>query len=97
MYTWEMVNFINERNRYIGGDDLLDVYKRQATDNSYQEFISNITGNTKCYAHVECDAIIKGEGQVKAVPELSLIHIYRSRWPIRNRILKFDSKALLPT
>lgn len=41
-----------------------------ATDNSYQEFISNITGNTKCYAHVECDAIIKGNGQVKAVPEI---------------------------
>lgn len=41
-----------------------------ATDNSYQEFISNIIGNTKCYAHVECDAIIKGEGQVKAVPEI---------------------------
>lgn len=41
-----------------------------ATDHSYQEFISNITGNTKCYAHVECDAIIKGEGQVKAVPEI---------------------------
>ena len=41
-----------------------------AIDNSYQEFISNITGNTKCYAHVECDAIIKGEGQVKAVPEI---------------------------
>ena len=41
-----------------------------ATDNSYQEFISNITGNTKCYAHVECDAIIKGEGKVKAVPEI---------------------------
>lgn len=41
-----------------------------ATDNSYQEFISNITGNTKCYAHVECDAIIKGNGKVKAVPEI---------------------------
>lgn len=41
-----------------------------ATDNSYQEFISNITGNTKCYAHVECDAIIKENGQVKAVPEI---------------------------
>ena len=25
MYTWEMVNFINERNRYIGGDDLLTI------------------------------------------------------------------------
>ena len=41
-----------------------------ATDNSYQEFVSNITGNTKCYAHVECDAIIKGKGKVKAVPEI---------------------------
>ena len=41
-----------------------------ATNNSYQEFISNITGNTKCYAHVECDAIIKDNGKVKAVPEI---------------------------
>lgn len=41
-----------------------------ATDDSYQEFISNITGNSKCYAHVECDAIIKGNGKVKAVPEI---------------------------
>ena len=37
---------------------------------STQEFTSNITGNTKCYAHVECDAIIKDEGQVKAIPEI---------------------------
>lgn len=41
-----------------------------ATDASYQEFISNITGNTKCYAHVECDAIIKENGKVKAIPEI---------------------------
>ena len=41
-----------------------------ATNESYQEFISNITGNTKCYAHVECDAIIKENGKVKAVPEI---------------------------
>lgn len=41
-----------------------------ATNDSYQEFISNITGNTKCYAHVECDAIIKENGQVKAIPEI---------------------------
>ncbi len=25
MYTWEMVNFINERNGYIGGDDLTTI------------------------------------------------------------------------
>lgn len=41
-----------------------------ATDTSYQEFISKITGNTKSYAHVECDAIIKENGQVKAIPEI---------------------------
>ena len=41
-----------------------------ATDNSYQEFISNITGEAKCYAHVECDAFIKDNGKVKAIPEI---------------------------
>ena len=41
-----------------------------ATDSSYQEFLSNITGNTKCYAHVECDAILKDDGKVKAIPEI---------------------------
>ena len=41
-----------------------------ATENSYQEFISDITGNAPSYAHVECDAIIKGNGQVKAIPEI---------------------------
>lgn len=41
-----------------------------AENSSYQEFVSNVTGNTKCYAHIECDAIIKGEGKVKAIPEI---------------------------
>lgn len=41
-----------------------------ATENSKQEFISKIVGNTKCFAHVECDAIIKDEAEVKAIPEI---------------------------
>ena len=41
-----------------------------AEGSSTQKFTSNITGNTKCYAHVECDAIIKDEGKVKAIPEI---------------------------
>lgn len=41
-----------------------------ATDDSYQEFFSNIIGENKCYAHVECDAILKNNGQVKAIPEI---------------------------
>lgn len=42
-----------------------------ATDNSKQEFISKVLGNTKCYAHVECDAIIKDNGKVIAIPEIN--------------------------
>ena len=52
-----------------------------ATDNSTQEFVSKIHGNSKCFAHVECDAIVKDSAKVKAVPainannvEANLIH-----------------------
>lgn len=41
-----------------------------ATGNSYQEFRSNVTGNSLCFAHVECDAILMDEGKVKAIPEI---------------------------
>ncbi len=41
-----------------------------AQDESKQEFVSKILGNTKCYAHVECDAIIKDNGKVVAIPEI---------------------------
>ena len=46
-----------------------------ATNSSYQEFNSNIIGNTKSYAHVECDAIIKDSASVKAVPEIYANHV----------------------
>lgn len=41
-----------------------------AKEESKQEFYSNIEGNTECYGHVECDAIIMDNGVVKAVPEI---------------------------
>ena len=41
-----------------------------AKENSKQEFFSNVEGNTECYGHVECDAIIMDKGMVKAVPEI---------------------------
>ena len=61
-------NFIVELN---GENASTHVTSRSvATEKSYQEFVSKVTGNTKSYAHVECDAIIKEEGQVKAIPEI---------------------------
>ena len=41
-----------------------------ATENSKQKFISRVYGNTKCFAHVECDAIIKDSAKVIAIPEI---------------------------
>ena len=41
-----------------------------ATENSKQVFNSNIEGNTKCFGHVECDAIIKDNGKVTAIPQI---------------------------
>lgn len=42
-----------------------------AKENSYQEFVSNVSGNTKCFGHVECDAIIMDNGKVVAIPKIS--------------------------
>ena len=42
-----------------------------ATENSKQKFISRVYGNTKCFAHVECDAIIKDNSSVQAIPEIT--------------------------
>lgn len=41
-----------------------------AIDNSKQEFSSKVIGNTKCFGHVECDAIIKDTAKVVAIPEI---------------------------
>lgn len=41
-----------------------------AVDDSVQEFKSNVIGNSKCFGHVECDAIIKDKARVIAIPEI---------------------------
>lgn len=41
-----------------------------ATENSKQEFSSKVIGNNKCFGHVECDAIIKDNAKIIAIPEI---------------------------
>lgn len=52
-----------------------------AKDKSTQTFLSRINGNSTCYGHTECDAIIMDGASVRAIPEItandvgaSLIH-----------------------
>lgn len=42
-----------------------------ATEKSTQHFVSKIYGNTECFAHSECDAIIKDNAKVTATPEIT--------------------------
>ena len=42
-----------------------------AIENSHQEFVSNVIGNNECFAHVECDAIIKDSGCVTSDPKIT--------------------------
>ena len=42
-----------------------------AVDGSKQRFYSKIFGNSKCFSHVECDAIIRDNASVTSVPEIT--------------------------
>ena len=56
----------------IGENSSTHVTSRSvATENSRQEFISKVQGDNKCFAHVECDAIIKDNACVKSTPEVT--------------------------
>ena len=41
-----------------------------ATENSVQQFESHVEGNSKCFGHVECDAIIKDSAKIIAIPSI---------------------------
>lgn len=41
-----------------------------ATENSIQEFVSDVVGDERCFGHVECDAIIKDKAKVIATPKI---------------------------
>ena len=52
-------------------DSKVNIVSRSvAVEESYQEFISNIYGNAKCYGRVECDAIVKDDAVVDAIPRV---------------------------
>jgi len=54
-----------------GENSSADVISRSvAKDESIQEFYSSVVGETKCFGHVECDAIIMNNSRIVATPEI---------------------------
>lgn len=41
-----------------------------ADNNSRQDFLSRVEGNSKCFGHVECDAIIMENAKITASPQI---------------------------
>lgn len=42
-----------------------------AQDNSQQLFKPLVTGNAKCFGHVQCDSIIMGDAKIRSIPEIA--------------------------
>ena len=51
------------------------VSRSVAKDNSRQTFLSRVRGNQRCSGHTECDAIIMGDAQVTALPQIEANHV----------------------
>jgi len=59
----------------IGEDGSAQVISRSvAQDKSRQIFYPRVKGKNRCKAHVQCDAIIMGQAQVRAIPEIDAQH-----------------------
>ena len=46
-----------------------------AQDNSQQVFYPRMTGNAKCFGHVQCDSIIMGDAKISSIPAISANHV----------------------
>lgn len=46
-----------------------------AQDQSKQIFYPRMTGNTKCFGHVQCDSIIMGQAKVSSIPAIAANHV----------------------
>lgn len=54
------------------------VSRSVARDRSTQTFLSEISGNSRCNGHSECDAIIMDSASVRAIPEITANHVEAS-------------------
>ena len=55
----------------VGQDSSVDVISRSvARDNSYQSFYSKVTGENRCFGHIECDAILLDNSHIVSTPEI---------------------------
>ena len=47
------------------------VSRSVAQDQSQQVFYPKVTGNARCFGHVQCDSIIMGAAHIQSVPAIT--------------------------
>jgi len=59
----------------LGTDSRSNIISRSVLkDDSKQDFYVNLTAHAKCFGHIECDAILMGNGNNQTVPALRALH-----------------------
>ena len=68
---------VSEMDVFLSGfDTKAQVVSRSvAQDGSSQIFYPRVSGDNKCFGHVQCDAIIMDSAKVRAIPEISCNHV----------------------
>ena len=46
-----------------------------AQDQSQQVFYPKVTGNARCFGHVQCDSIIMGDARISSIPAIVANHV----------------------
>ena len=89
----------------LDGDDAKGrvISRSVAQENSTQTFYPKMTGNAKCFGHVQCDSIIMGAAKVKSIPAISanctdaqLIHEAAIGKIAGDQLLKLETLGLSP-
>jgi Fe-S cluster assembly scaffold protein SufB len=56
------------------GGSVQVISRSVAQDQSKQVFYPKVIGKNRCRAHVQCDAILMGQAQVRSIPEINAMH-----------------------
>ena len=66
----------SEMDIVLSGEDATGrvISRSVAQDQSQQVFYPRMTGEAKCFGHVQCDSILMGEAKIKSIPAIAAEH-----------------------
>lgn len=66
----------SEMDIVLAGEDATGrvISRSVAQDQSQQIFYPRMTGEAKCFGHVQCDSIIMGQAKIKSIPAIAAEH-----------------------